>query len=101
MTTTARFPYVSRLAPVRPPYVFAAAIFSIAGFVFAGIGLPKNKQRYWPVRFALLGLLVIAGVLGGCTHSGNFQDTGTPAGTYQLVVTGTSGTMHQATTVRR
>ena len=99
VATTARLPYVSRLAPVRPPYLFAATMLSIAGFVFAGTGLPKSKRRNWPVRFALLGLLVLAGVLGGCTHSGNFQDTGTPAGTYQLVVTGTSGGLHQATTM--
>jgi len=99
VATTARLPYVSHLVPARPPYLFAATMLSIAGFVFAGAGLPKSKRRNWPVRFALLGLLVLAGVLGGCTHSGNFQDTGTPAGTYQLVVTGTSGGLHQATTM--
>ena len=59
----------------------------------------RNPRAGFALIDPLIGLLAIAGILGGCTHSGNFQDTGTPAGTYQLVVTATSGAMNQSTTM--
>jgi hypothetical protein len=104
VTTTPRFPYVSqlipvRLEPIRPPHLFAATIFALAGFVLAGFGLPKFKRRNWELRFALLGLFAVVGVLGGCGSTGNFQNTGTPAGTYSMVVTATSGAVQHSTTV--
>jgi hypothetical protein len=105
VTTTPQFPYVSayllpiRLGSVRPTYLFAAAIFAFAGLVFAGFGPLKFRRGNWALRFALVALFAVAAVLGGCTKSGNFQNTGTPAGTYPMVVTATSGTVQHATTM--
>jgi hypothetical protein len=106
ITTTAQFPYTSR--QFRPfsqwpnPRTFE---FTGFGLVLAAFGLfwaTTRKRRGWVLAFGGLALAVI---LGGCANVGssgtasNFTTFGTPAGTYNVVVTGTDGTFQHSTTV--
>jgi len=119
VTTTARAPLAAAERPFGPrgpgfPELFQgsfpawlavlALVALLAGVSFAGFKR-KPLRRLVPVAGLIL-LIVTAGYLAGCaggfpseTSSGSETSTGTPAGTYTIRVTGTSGTDVHSTTV--
>lgn len=101
ITVTTTAPHTTMLQPNQRPYYFAL-IFG-GGIPLAGIFLlAAPRRRRWS---ALLGLLVIAMLVtlpacGGGSKSTTttpppVQDPGTPAGTYNVTVTATGGTLSQ------
>jgi hypothetical protein len=106
ISTTAPFPYTSR--QIRPFSQWPnprQLEFGAFGLVLAAFGLfwaTTRKRRGWVLAF---GGLALAAILGGCANVGsgttasNFTNFGTPAGTYNVVVTGTDGTYQHSATV--
>jgi hypothetical protein len=88
-------------APNRPLWLIAfALVLALTTLAFAKLGR-RSVKRMIPIgAFALL--LISAGYLSGCAGSGFPKvgsNNGTPAGTYPITVTGTSGTDVHTTTV--
>jgi subtilase family serine protease len=71
---------------------------SVAGLFF--LGLPKRRRR-WASLCQVLALLCLLGTLscGGGSSSSPSTTPGTPAGTYVVTISGTSGTLKQTTRV--
>jgi hypothetical protein len=69
----------------------------VAGAGFAGFAR-RPLGRLAPVA-ALILLVVAAGYIAGCAGNVVAAPTGTPAGTYTITVTGTSGTDVHSTSV--
>lgn len=87
--------------PNRPLWLIAVVLaFALTSLGFAKLGR-RSIRRLIPIgAFALL--LISAGYLSGCAGSGFPKvgsNLGTPAGTYTITVTGTSGTDVHTTTV--
>ena len=87
--------------PNRPMWLIALALaLALTSLGFAKLGR-RSVRRLIPIgAFALL--LISAGYLSGCAGSGFPKvgsNLGTPAGTYTITVTGTSGTDVHTTTV--
>jgi hypothetical protein len=81
---------------------FYAVWLPVAGFAFLGLGLKMRAPGKARVGGALLFLVLITILLlqpacGG--HSSSTTTTGTPAGTYTVVITATSGTFSQTTPI--
>jgi hypothetical protein len=92
VNTTARVTTPASLFPAGRP--FYAALFPIAGFALAGAGIGGWKSRRRRMLMAALLGCFFALVLfqAGCGSSRTTTTTtGTPAGTYNLTVTATSG----------
>jgi hypothetical protein len=68
------------------------------GTVLIPIGLCGRNSRK---RLLVIGWLVLLGVCYGCGggSNGGGGTTGTPSGAYSIVVTGTSGSTTQSTTL--
>jgi len=91
VNTTARVTTPASLFPSGKP--FYAALFPVSGLALLGFGIGGKKSRrrllWTALVFAFLLLLVF---LPGCgSSSSNSTTSGTPAGTYNLTVTATSG----------
>nr|HEV7954572.1 hypothetical protein [Candidatus Acidoferrales bacterium] len=87
--------------PNRPLWLIAVVLaLALTSLGFAKLGR-RSVRRLIPIgAFALL--LISAGYLSGCAGSGFPKvgsNLGTPAGTYTITVTGTSGTDVHTTTV--
>jgi hypothetical protein len=100
ISTTAR---VTTTAGTSPSHgIFYATWLPITGIAFLGIGI---GSRLRPGRRALGGLLfIVVGTLillqPACSgHSNTTTTTGTPAGTYTVNVTATSGSFSQTTPI--
>jgi hypothetical protein len=78
----------------RPLY---ALLLPISGCAFLGIGLAAGgRRRRWLLGFLLVGLLAASLTFqvacgGGTSSAGGRGTPVTPAGTYTVTVTGTSG----------
>ncbi len=92
---------------IRTANSTAAAAVTAAALPFAAIALPLfglflpagEKRRRW----IALSMLVLASVATGATLtgcSGGFKSPGSGAQSYNITVTGTSGTVQQSTTVQ-
>jgi Domain of unknown function DUF11/Beta-propeller repeat len=93
VNTTARVTTPASLFPTNRP--FYAAIFPISGLALLGAGIGGRKSRR---RRLLMGMLLgfffalVIFQMGCSSSSTTTTTTGTPAGTYNLTVTATSGT---------
>lgn len=93
VNTTARVTTPASLFPTGRP--FYAALFPVSGLALLGAGIGGRKSRRRRVLMAALLGCFFALVLFqvGCGNSSTTSTTsGTPAGTYNLTVTATSGT---------
>lgn len=92
VNTTARVTTPASLFPANRP--FYAAIFPISGLAVLGAGIGGKKSRR---RRVLMGMLLacfftlVVFQMGCGSSSSTTTTTGTPAGTYNLTVTATSG----------
>jgi len=86
----------------RPNRPFYALLLPISGLALLGIvGSPMSRRRRW--LLGVLGgvFLVSLALSGGCgTSPPTTTTTGTPAGTYTLTVSATSGSAVRSTTVQ-
>ncbi|HEV3151453.1 MAG TPA: S53 family peptidase [Acidobacteriaceae bacterium] len=77
--------------------------YAAGGVALAGIllfGLPR-RRRAWQRMFSLMLLIVATGIVGcgGTSSGGGGGSSSTPAGTYTVTVTATSGTITQTSTI--
>jgi hypothetical protein len=107
LTTTARSslppsrnPF-NPISPIRPIWLFAFLLTAaLASLTLTKLARPSVRRRLIPIG-AFAVLLISAGYLSGCAGSG-FPKTGTsgtPAGSFPITVTGTSGTDVHSTIV--
>ncbi len=99
ITTTA--PIVASLKPTRSISVFAALWLPLLGISLFAL---RFGTRRWLQAGLLAGGLTLCMILAACgggssSGGGGGGSPGTPAGQYNVVVTGTSGTLSHSTTV--
>jgi hypothetical protein len=95
ITTTAR--PSAALSPLLPQNVpsFAFAVFTFAAALLLAFS-PGKRRRQFAALLLLLMVLQIVAMMGACSSGGSSgppppPQGGTPAGTYPITVTGTSG----------
>jgi hypothetical protein len=96
VTVSTTAPHITRLLEQRPYYL--AGWLTGGGFALAGIfvlGSPRRRRHNLPLLLITLALLVMTPACGGGSH--HQQDPGTPAGTYNVSVSATGGTILQTT----
>lgn len=100
INTTARTTTTSQL--LRKGKLFYAGWLPIFGFTLAGAGLGSLTRKRRIALGIFLGMLVTLVLFqAGCGHSGSTTTTsGTPAGTYSVTVTGTSGGATRTTVIQ-
>ena len=97
------FPRVTTTAGLQPPGRFLyASWLPVAGLAFLGLGIGSRFSRRRRVLggalfLALMTLLLLLPACGG--HSSSSTTTGTPAGTYTINVSATSGSFSQTTPI--
>jgi len=94
VTVRTTAPTTASLAPRSWGMSFATWL-PISGLALLGTGLTSRKKKLWGF---LLGCLLFSGLIflaacGSSSSSGGGGQPGTPAGTYAITVTGTSGSL--------
>jgi hypothetical protein len=95
--TAAGDPFVAKNSKSSMPLY--AMLLPFAGLLFSGLGMSKREWRKGRAGVALMSLMLLCGglALNGCASVRNFRNLGTPAGTYTITITATSGaTRHSA-----
>ena len=95
VTTQARFRYVAEQMQLRLHAVLAGMMW----LPLAGLALAGRVRRKWRLWLVLAVMIAPAIALGGCASANNFKTFGTPAGTYNLVITATSATTQRTINV--
>jgi hypothetical protein len=93
VNTTARVTTPAGLFPAGRP--FYAALFPVSGLALLGLGIgaKKSRRRHLLLTVMLGSFFSLVLFQAGCGSSSTTNTTtGTPAGTYNLTVTATSGT---------
>lgn len=81
--------------------LFYAMLLPIGGLTCLATGLTSRKKKLWSFLLGclLFSTLIILPACGGSGSTGGGGHPGTPAGTYTVTVTGTSGSRTHPTTV--
>jgi hypothetical protein len=85
---------VAALIPKESPWPLAAPALALIGFFF----LPSKRRRRW-ITLAVL-LLASLGAFTALTACGGGFGMTAPATSYNITITGTSGTVQQTTSVQ-
>ncbi len=96
-TTMRTTTITEKLGRVGPTY---ASWLPISGLALLGLGIGGkiSRRRKWLAGLCVAAVLVMIGLQAGCGSSNQTSVTsGTPAGTYTLTVTATSGSIAHAT----
>jgi hypothetical protein len=87
---------------MRSSSIFYAMLLPLGGMTLLGAGFTSRRKRLLGILLlcmVLAGLVFMAACGGSSSSSGGGGGTGgTPAGTYTVTVTGTSGSLAQQTT---
>jgi uncharacterized repeat protein (TIGR01451 family) len=98
ITTTAGDPFLAgNFGNKRGPLF--ALLLPFWGIVLSGFGFRRRAWRQGKAKFVLVAMLLVSCgfALNGCASARNFQNIGTPPGTYTITVTAASGsTQHSA-----
>ncbi len=101
ITTTARTTTSTRLWQKGGPLL--ATFLPISGLTLLGVGASRKRLRkgYWLASLTLSAFFGLVLLQAGCSGSKSTTTTsGTPAGTYTIVVNATSGTIVRSTTLQ-
>jgi hypothetical protein len=90
ISTTARVTTTTELRKSHPP--FYVVWLPVSGLALLGVGIRSPRKRQWLIGVFFAGLFSLILFQAGCSTKAAVTTTsGTPAGTYLVTVTATSG----------
>ncbi|HVO63707.1 MAG TPA: hypothetical protein VMT53_22480, partial [Terriglobales bacterium] len=96
LTTTAR--PVTTTGGLERFRLWYATVLPITGITFLGLGIGVTRRRRWAIGISAVLVFAFAGFQLACSGSNGTTPppAGTPAGTYPITLTGTSGSASHA-----
>jgi hypothetical protein len=93
----------SLIPPSLPALPSARDLSILLAMLLAAFGFARLRRKLPPTVTAaaalIIALILTVTFIAGCANTAPLRSTGTPAGSYVLTVTGTSGTNVRSTTV--